>query len=299
MRKILLIQALIGLFSTPVMALGFIEPAGPVSEAQLSHFGTISLLMLLVIVPLFVALPIVLIRYRQGSNAVYKPDWDFNWKIEALIWGGPVLLVSVLGISLWSHTVKYDPYKPLGPDPIIIEVISLDWKFLFLYPEQNIATMDLLVLPEKRPVTFKLTSGTVMQSFMIPQLAGQIYTMGGMITQLNLVADKKGNFIGRNTQYNGNGFATQSFTTKVVDPSDFNEWILEAKRSPNLLDWDKYQQLLAPTIEHEPFIYASIEKDLFARVLDSFVPGMLQMSSDIEKNLIVSEQGQQAKRQIP
>lgn len=284
MGKLALILALFIGASSPVQALGFIKPAGPVAEAQLSHFGTISLLMLLVIVPLFVVLPIVLFRYRRRGNATFRPDWDFNWGLEVLIWGVPVLLVTALGAALWSHTLKYDPYKPLGPDPLLVEVVSLDWKFLFLYPEQNIATMDLLVLPKGRPVTFKLTSGTVMQSFMIPQLAGQIYTMGGMITQLNLIADKAGTFIGRNTQYNGTGFATQSFQTKVVEQTEFNDWVLQAKQSSEALDWAKYQHLLAPTIEHEPVIYSSMEEGLFDRVIDSSVPGMAQMTSDNENN---------------
>jgi len=299
-RKLVLIQALFLGVSNPAHALGFIEPAGPVAQAQLSHFGTISLLMLLVIVPLFVALPIVLFRYRRRGNATFRPDWDFNWGLEVLIWGVPVILVAALGTALWSHTQKYDPYKSLGPNPMVIEVVSLDWKFLFLYPEQNIATMDLLALPEGRPVTFKLTSGTVMQSFMIPQLAGQIYTMGGMITQLNLIADKAGTFIGRNTQYNGNGFATQSFQTKVMTQTEFNDWIFQAKQSSEVLDWAKYQHLLAPTIEHEPVIYSSMEEGLFARVIDNFVPGMAQMASANEKNklMIMTGHGHPMKGQI-
>ncbi len=170
-------------------AAGFLEPAGPVAAAQLSHFGTISALMLIVIVPMFVALPLVLLRYRRGGKGTYRPDWEFNWGLELLIWGIPVALVAALGTALWNHTLKNDPYRPLGPSPLVVEVVALDWKFLFLYPEQGVATLDLLVLPQGRPVTLKLTSGTVMQSFIVPRLAGQIYAMAGMQTQLNLIAD--------------------------------------------------------------------------------------------------------------
>lgn len=255
-------------------AAGFLEPAGPVAAAQLSHFGTISALMLIVIVPMFIALPLVLLRYRRGGKGTYRPDWEFNWGLELLIWGIPVALVAALGTALWNHTLKNDPYRPLGPSPLVVEVVALDWKFLFLYPEQGVATVDLLVLPQGRPVTLKLTSGTVMQSFIVPRLAGQIYAMAGMQTQLNLIADTTGDFTGRNTQYNGLGFATQSFTTRVVSADAFAAWVTDAKAQPAGLDAAAYAKLLPPSVVNEPVIYGRFTPGLFDQIIASFAPGM-------------------------
>lgn len=252
----------------------FLEPAGPVAAAQLSHFGTISALMLIVIVPMFVALPLVLLRYRRGGRGAYRPDWEFNWGLELLIWGIPVALVAALGTALWTHTLRNDPYRPLGPEPLVVEVVALDWKFLFLYPEQGVATLDLLALPQGRPVTLKLTSGTVMQSFIVPRLAGQIYAMAGMQTQLNLIADATGDLTGRNTQYNGVGFATQSFTARVMGADDFAAWVAGAKTQPAALDAAAYAGLLPPAVVHAPVIYGRFTPGLFDQIIASFAPGM-------------------------
>ncbi|WP_428029130.1 COX aromatic rich motif-containing protein [Ancylobacter sp.] len=254
----------------------FLEPAGPVASAQLSHFGVISALMLIVIVPMFVALPIVLYRYRRGGKGTYRPDWEFNWGLELLIWGIPVALVLALGTALWKHTLENDPYRALGPDPLVVEVVALDWKFLFLYPEQGVATIDLLALPEDRPVTLKLTSGTVMQSFIIPRLAGQIYAMTGMQTQLNLVASETGDFTGRNTQYNGLGFATQSFTTRVMSPDAFEGWVEATKAQGTALDAAGFAKLLPPSVVSEPVLYGQFTPGLFDEVIARFAPAMLQ-----------------------
>lgn len=256
-------------------ARGFLDPAGPIASAQLTHFGVISGLMLLVVVPMFVALPIVLLRYRRAGKGTYRPDWEFSWGLETLIWGIPVALIVILGSALWKHTLENDPYKPLGPDPLVVEVVTLDWKFLFLYPEQGIATLDLLALPEGRPVTLKLTSGTVMQSFIVPRLAGQIYAMAGMQTQLNLLADEAGDFTGRNTQYNGLGFARQSFTTRVMSAADFQAWVASTKAQGGTLDFAGYETLLAPSVTDEPVLYGTVTPGLFDQVIASFAPGMM------------------------
>ena len=253
----------------------FLEPAGPIAASQLSHFGTISALMLIVIVPMFVALPIVLWRYRRGGAGTYRPDWEFNWGLELLIWGIPVALVVALGTALWKHTLQSDPYRVLGPEPLVVEVVSLDWKFLFLYPEQGVATLDLLALPEGRPVTLRLTSGTVMQSFIIPRLVGQIYAMAGMQTRLNLMADETGDFTGRNTQYNGLGFATQSFTTRVMSPEDFEGWVEATKAQAASLDEAGYAKLLGPSTVDAPVLYGRFTPGLFDQVVASFAPGMV------------------------
>ncbi|KAA0969104.1 cytochrome ubiquinol oxidase subunit II [Aureimonas fodinaquatilis] len=231
--------------------------------------------MMLVLVPIFIAVPILLIRYRRGGKGAYRPKWEFNATVEATIWGFPVVIVAFLGIALWSYTFKFDPYKPLGEDPLEVEVVTLDWKFLFLYPQQGIATIDYLAIPEGRPVTLRLTSGTVMQSFMVPQLAGQIYTMAGMQTQLNFLADAAGEYVGRNTQYNGTGFATQSFTTAVLAPDDFTQWVESQKTSGTTLDWAGYSELTKPSVTQDPVFYSGFEEGLFRRIVASFSPSMV------------------------
>ncbi|MFK8254182.1 COX aromatic rich motif-containing protein [Ancylobacter terrae] len=256
-------------------ARGFLDPAGPIASSQLVHFGVISAVMLVVIVPMFVALPIVLLRYRRAGKGTYRPDWEFSWGLESLIWGLPVALIVILGSALWKHTLENDPYRPLGPDPLNVLVIALDWKFLFLYPEQGVATLDLLALPEGRPVTLKLTSGTVMQSFIVPSLAGQIYAMAGMQTQLNLIADRTGDFTGRNTQYNGLGFAHQSFTTRVMSPQDFDGWVASTRAQGGNLDFAGYQALLTPSVPEQPVLYGTVTPGLFDQVIASFAPGMV------------------------
>ncbi|QFR35104.1 cytochrome ubiquinol oxidase subunit II [Ancylobacter sp. TS-1] len=232
--------------------------------------------MLIVIVPMFVALPIVLYRYRRGGKGTYRPDWEFNWGLELLIWGVPVVLVVALGTALWRQTIVGDPYRALGPDPLVVEVVALDWKFLFLYPEQGVATLDLLALPEDRPVTLKLTSGTVMQSFIVPSLAGQIYAMAGMQTQLNLVAEETGDFTGRNTQYNGLGFATQSFTARVMSADAFASWVETTKAQGSALDADGYARLLPSSVVSAPVLYSQFTPGLFDQVMAGFAPGMFQ-----------------------
>ncbi|MBZ9937183.1 COX aromatic rich motif-containing protein [Mesorhizobium sp. BR1-1-16] len=278
-------RGIVGLLAAAVPALAwpgvacagsFLEPAGPIAAGQIAHFGVISTLMLIVIVPMFVALPIVLLRYRRGGRGAYRPDWEFNWVLEILIWGVPVVLAFALGTALWKHTLQHDPYRPLGPEPLVVEVVALDWKFLFLYPEQGVATLDLLALPENRPVTLKLTSGTVMQSFIIPSLAGQIYAMAGMQTQLNVLADKTGDLVGRNTQYNGLGFATQSFKTSVMSQEAFEAWVEATKAQTAALDAAGYQALLKPSVVSEPVLYGNFTPGLFDQVIASFSPGMAQ-----------------------
>ncbi len=275
MKTTVILGALGAITPGAALAGGFLDPAGPIASAQLAHLGVVGGLMLLVVVPMFVALPIVLVRYRRGGKGTYRPDWDFNWGLEAVIWGIPVALVALLGTALWNHTLEYDPYRPLGPEPLEIQVVALDWKFLFLYPEEGVATLDLLALPEGRPVTLKLTSATVMQSFVVPRLAGQIYAMAGMQTQLNLAASETGDFIGRNTQYNGLGFATQSFTTRVMSPVDFDAWVATPKADDAPLDAAGYAKLAEPAVVKQPVAYGGFPPGLFDAIIASFAPGMV------------------------
>ncbi len=255
---------------------GFINPAGPVAAALRDHLIFIVLVMMIVIVPLFIALPWTLWHYRIGNKkADYQPNWEFSWPLELLIWGLPVIIVGVLGWKLWEQTFELDPYKPLAATEPLLEVqaVSLDWKWVFIYPEQGIVSVNELMIVTGRPVRFRLTSGTVMQSFMIPRLGGQIYTMAGMVTQLNLMASEPGEFRGLNTQYNGMGFANQKFLARAVSQDEFDAWAASLRQSKPPLDQTAWAQLTKPSVLPAPQFFGSVADHFFAGVVAGFTGG--------------------------
>jgi cytochrome o ubiquinol oxidase subunit 2 len=259
---------------------GFINPAGPVAAALRDHFIFIVAVMMVVIVPLFIALPWALWRYRLGNNSgdkhsKYQPEWEFSWSLELLVWGLPVVIVSILGWKLWEQSYQLDPYKPLiaTDAPLEVQAVSLDWKWVFIYPDQGIASADELMIVAGRPVRFRLTSGTVMQSFMIPRLGGQIYTMAGMVTQLNLLATEPGEFRGLNTQYNGMGFANQKFVARAVSQADFDAWAASTRQSKPPLDQAAWAQLTQSSVLSAPQFFGSVADGFFADIVSSFSGG--------------------------
>jgi cytochrome o ubiquinol oxidase subunit 2 len=255
---------------------GFINPAGPVALALRDHFIFILLVMTVVIVPLFIALPCALWRYRIGNKrSNYQPDWEFSWPLELLVWGLPVVIVCILSWKLWEQSFQLDPYKPLAAAeaPLEVQVVSLDWKWLFVYPEQGVAAVNELVMVAGRPVRFRLTSGTVMQSFMIPRLGGQIYTMAGMVTQLNLLASEPGEFRGLNTQYNGMGFARQKFLARAVSQVDFDAWAVSTRQTKPPLNQAAWSQLAQPSVLPIPQFFGSVAEGFFAGIVAGFSAG--------------------------
>jgi cytochrome o ubiquinol oxidase subunit 2 len=209
---------------------------------------------------------------RRNGKGAYDPDWDFNWTLELLVWGMPVILVAVLGLGLWRVTHRLDPYSPItdAAPPLDIDVVMLDWKFLFLYPGQGIATVNRLVIPATRPVSFRLTSWDVMQSFIIPRLGGQIYTMPGMVTRLHLIADAPGPYQGENAQYNGRGFADQKFTTDAMTGEDFDAWVTKTKVDGKILDAAALAGLEKPSVQPDPIFYGRVDGNPFAAILAKF-----------------------------
>ncbi len=218
----------------------FLDPQGPVADVQRWHFyWVLGIMAVLVAGPIFLALPFFLWRYRYGNkHSRYTPKWEFSRWLEIFSWSGPIIIVMVLGFFVWRDSHKLDPYKPLASDQpaLRVQVVGYDWKWLFIYPDQGIATVGKLVMPAKRPVSLQLTSATVMQSFFIPALGSQIYAMGGMVTQLNLQADKPGRFLGENTMYNGKGFRSQRFVAVATSPSDFSKWVASVHARGTSLD---------------------------------------------------------------
>jgi cytochrome o ubiquinol oxidase subunit II len=209
-----------------------LDPHGPIAAAEKAHFIKITTLTMIAVLPVLVLVPILLWQYRyKNTKARYDANWDASKWLELVMWGVPIVITVMLSIQLWQNTKDLDPYKPIKSPlpPLHVQVVGLDWKWLFIYPEYGIASIGEMAFPAHRPVTLTLTSDTVMQSFMISSLAGQIYVMPGMKTQLNLIADDIGVFEGENTQFNGDGFAAQKFKAMAMSEESFNDWIANAK----------------------------------------------------------------------
>ena len=209
--------------------LTFLNPQGPIADAQRWHFyEVLGVMAVLVAGPIFLLLPFFAWRYRYREHgAKYTPRWEYSKLLEIMSWGGPIVIVIILAFFVWRDTHRLDPYRPLASTqaPLRVQVIGYDWKWLFIYPDQGIASIGTLAMPVGRPVSLQLTSATVMQSFFIPALGSQIYAMGGMVSQLNLEASQPGRSLGENTMYNGNGFHQQKFIAQAMPASAFAAWV--------------------------------------------------------------------------
>ncbi|SPJ33744.1 Cytochrome bo(3) ubiquinol oxidase subunit 2 [Kushneria phyllosphaerae] len=222
---------------------GFMNPQGPVAEAQRHHFWVIIALVMIVVIPVIIQTPLILWRYRYRGHAVYRPKWYMSRWLDIIMWAVPILIVAILGSYIWRQTHELDPYRPIAGDqpPLEIQVVGYDWKWLFIYPDQGIATMGQLVVPVNRPISFELTSATVLQSFFIPALGSQIDVMNRMVTRLHLKADHPGRFEGKNMQYNGEGFHRQRFVTRAVDGDAFDDFVKRTRQLGQPLDQSVYR----------------------------------------------------------
>ena len=229
----------------------FMSPLGPIAKDQKLHLFWVTVLTLIAIIPVFVLLPLILFKYRRGrkKSENYRPKWDSSTPLELLMWGVPVVLVTFMSARLWHSTHSLDPYAEISsPNPTVnLQVVGLDWKWLFIYPDHGIATVGELAIPVDHPAAMTLTTDTVMQSFVIPALGGQIYAMPGMTTKLNLIGDQIGIMEGENIQFNGDGFAGQKFMTHVVSLDDFKAWVEKVKKQSIPLDEASYAILARRT----------------------------------------------------
>lgn len=250
-----------------------LTPQGPIALAERNLLFDALAVMMIVAIPVFIMTFLFAYRYRASNKkARYTPDWSFSLGIEALVWLVPAAIVVALGILVWDATHKLDPYKSLASaqEPLEVQVVAQDWKWLFIYPDQGIAVVNELVFPSDAPLSLKITSDTVMNAFFIPALGGQIYAMAGMQTQLNLLADRTGTFMGRNTQYSGDGFAHQHFQAMAMPPKEFDAWVAKVKNEPQQLDTATYEALAKPTIGHPVTYYSGVEPDLFHNIMAKF-----------------------------
>lgn len=249
------------------------DPKGLIAIEERGLIIHAVLLMLIIVVPVFILAFSIAWRYRAGNtNAVYTPDWE-NSPMEELVWWAiPLEIVLVIGALTWSSTHQLDPYKPIASTtaPLTIEVVALDWKWLFIYPSLGIATVNQVYLPVGIPVTFDVTADAPMNSFWIPQLGGQIYAMTGMVTQLNLRADEAGTYRGSSANYSGEGFADMQFNANAVTPAQFDAWATSAKHTDQLLDKAQYAQLAKPGTT-TPTLYALPDNTLYNSIVMQFM----------------------------
>jgi len=252
-----------------------LSPKGQVGMEQRSLILTAFGLMLIVVIPAILMAVVFAWKYRaSNTNAKYSPNWSHSNKVEAVVWTVPILIIVFLGILTWKSTHALEPSKPLDSTekPVEIQVVALDWKWLFIYPEQGIATVNQIAFPANRPVNFKITSNSVMNSFFIPTLGSQIYAMAGMQTQLHLIANEPGTFDGISSNFSGRGFSGMKFKA-IATPDDatFEQWVAKAKQSPDTLNtMDDFTKLAAPGENHPVEYFSSVKADLFKSVIDQF-----------------------------
>ena len=250
-----------------------LNPTGQVGLEQRNLIITATLLMLLVVVPVIVMTFLFAWKYRAtNTDAVYTPKWSHSTKIEIAVWAVPVLIIIALGYVTYVSTHALDPYKPLESDvkPITIEVVALDWKWVFIYPEQGIATVNKIVFPTNTPVNFKVTSDSVMNSFFIPGLGGQIYAMAGMQTKLHLIANRDAEMEGISANYSGAGFTGMKFKAIATTQADFDAWVSEVKASPKQLDQAEYEALSKPSQNNPVELFSSYTPNLFQKIVDKY-----------------------------
>ena len=252
------------------------DPKGPVGAAQRLLLFNATAIMLVVVVPVIVATLAFAWWYRaSNTRASRASDEGFEGRIEFVVWSIPALIVILLGGVIWISSHQLDPRAPIAgkADPLRVEVVALDWKWLFIYPDQGVAAVNQLVVPVGTPLAFRLTSATVMNSFFVPQLGSQIYTMGGMTTHLNLLADHPGEYPGFSAMFSGDGFADMRFVAKAVSAVDFDAWVKQVRGEGTALDNAAYAQLEKPSEAVPPRTYRSVAPDLFDRIVKQTASG--------------------------
>jgi cytochrome o ubiquinol oxidase subunit 2 len=253
---------------------GVLDPQGPIAAAERTILLNATVIMLAVIVPVIVLTIAFAWWFRAGNRWARRlPDWAYSGPIEVTVWSIPILVILFLGGVAWVGSHDLDPAKPLASPmaPIEVEVVSLDWKWLFIYPAAGVASVNRLVVPAGTPLRLRLTSASVMNSFFVPQLGTQIYTMAGMTTTLNLQADKPGVYAGLSAQFSGDGFSDMRFDTVALAPARFAAWTATARASRDVLDAAHYAQLARPGVPSASAaaLYGAVEPRLFETIVAS------------------------------
>jgi cytochrome o ubiquinol oxidase subunit 2 len=248
---------------------GVLDPRGPVGKAERVILYDSTAIMLAVVIPVIVLTLIFAWWFRaRNKRARYRPDWEYSGRIEMIIWSIPALIILFLGGIAWTGSHDLDPPLPLAEStaPLDIEVVSLDWQWLFIYPHEGIASLNRLVVPAGVPLRFRLTSTTVMNSFFVPQLGSQIYTMPNMVTQLNLKADQPGTYEGLSAQFSGDGFSDMRFDLVSTEAEAFKDWVNTTKTQGGVLDARTFEALSRPAKASGVQTYAQVSEGLFDKI---------------------------------
>lgn len=277
-----------------------LAPSGDVALQQRNILLTSTALMLIIILPVMALTVFFAWRYRSSARATYDPDWHHSLPLEVVIWAVPLLIIIAIGAITWMGTHLLDPFRPLGrinatqsaitgkageaaplPKPLVIQAVALDWKWLFLYPEQGIAALNEVVAPVDRPIEFRITASTVMNSLFIPALAGQIYAMPGMQTKLNAVINHPGDFQGFSANYSGAGFSDMRFVFRGVEEKAFGDWVQAARERGAPLGREAYLELEKPS-EREPVrFFRDVAPDLYGAIVNRCVDRAKMCSRDM------------------
>lgn len=257
-----------------------LNPKGPIAVAEKDIIMLAVSLMLIVVLPVYILTGVFCWKYRAtNTKAKYTPDWSHGAILEIIWWFVPLIIISILATITWITSHSLDPYKPLDSKikPITIQVISLDWKWLFIYPELNIATVNYIQIPYGTPINFRITGDSPMNSFWIPQLGGQIYAMPGMQSKLHLIASENGIYDGFSASFSGSGFSGMKFTVKASDETEFNKWVQDVRNSTNKLSYEEYTHLAEPSENNQVQYYSEVAKNLYNSIIDKFMMPNMKM----------------------
>jgi cytochrome o ubiquinol oxidase subunit II len=251
---------------------GVLDPKGPIAFSERQILFNATGIMLAIVIPVMLATLGVAFWFRASNGrARYQPDFKESGRIEILIWSIPLMTILLVGTVAWISAYDLDPPRPLvsSVKTVKVQAVALDWKWLFIYPEEGVASVNRLVIPVGAPVRFELTSSGVMNSFFVPQLAGQIYTMAGMVTYLNLLADYSGTYRGMSANFSGDGFSDMHFNVDAVPPESFAEWTVSTRNVGAVLDAEAYADLVKPSSAVAPFTFRSVVPGLFTGIINA------------------------------
>jgi cytochrome o ubiquinol oxidase subunit 2 len=254
---------------------GILDPVGPIGAQEKQILINSTAIMLAIIIPTMIATVAFAWWFRRGNaKATYRPDWEYSGAIEMVVWAIPALTILLLGGITWIASHDLDPAKPLKSNvpPLKVDVVSLDWKWLFIYPDQGIATVNQLVIPAGTPVQFRLTSATVWNSFFVPQMGTMIYTMPRMTTRLNLQADRQGEYNGLSSHFSGDGFPGMQFKVQALPADQFAMWAQGARGQGVPLDGRGYAELSKPSSYVKPITYGAVAPGLFDAIVSGRAP---------------------------
>ena len=279
MRYALRAAGLIGAATLAGCSEGVLSPQGPIASAERQVLFNSLGIMLAIVIPTILATLAVAYWFRSSNwRARYMPDFEYSGRLEMLVWSIPAMTVFLVGGVAWVGSHDVSPRKPIASTvkPLRVQVASLDWKWLFIYPDQGVASVNRLTIPVGTPISLELTSSGVMNSFFVPQLGSQIYTMAGMTTRLNLQADHSGTYRGFSAQFSGEGFADMHFDADAVSNDTFAQWLDSVRSAGPELDAKSYADLAKPSTSVAPFTYRAVAPGLF----DSIQVSEMQSDDD-------------------